>query len=164
MSLLPSRSSWYGRWPVPWRVGEGRAANIRMLSGFALLADGEEFAGPKCNGIDGWLFCASRGWALRWCWIYQVAWTVCKMTECSGCMVLLSTFGCREPVDAGASLTGASFVDDGELAIEMGVGKDTGKGASVETLWSLWLLLRAWGERIVGRGRSGQLLARMGVR
>ena len=56
-----------------WRVSEGRAANIRMLSGFALLADGEEFAGPKCNGLDGWLFCAGRGWALRWFWIYRVA-------------------------------------------------------------------------------------------
>ena len=146
-----------------WRVGEGRAANIRMLFGFSPLADGEELAGPKYSGLDGWRFCAGHGWALLWFWIYRVAWTVWEVTECSGCMALLSTIGCREPVDAGASLTGASFVDDGELAIEMGVEKDTGKGASIETLWSFWLLLRAWGERIVGRGQSGRLLAQMGV-
>ena len=72
-------------------------------------------------------------------------------------MALLSTISCREPVDAGASLTGASFVDDGELAIEMGVGKDTGKGASIETIWLLWWLMHAWVEHIVGRGQSGQL-------
>ena len=46
----------------------------------------------------------------------------------------------------------------------MGVKKDTGKGASVETRWSLWWLLHLWVEPIVGREQSGQLLAGMGIR